>query len=181
MIDLLPEYSYGICRTGEQPVRRGPNYVRSRNSDRWHRPRYGRSYPDGRVAYGYWCGSGTPAGWGQDEVPDTDNLCATCEGRWEGQHENRLIFTPRKSLPPATCPASRTILFPKDAIRRFPCLVCGEDVKVSGGWNRGPYVSIHKTGPNLMDPCPSHGWFRLTLNKRGKVVCACTIKGGVVW
>lgn len=62
MIDLLPEYSYGICRTGEQPVRRGPNHVRSRNSDRWHRPRYGRSYPDGRVAYGYWCGSGTPAG-----------------------------------------------------------------------------------------------------------------------
>ncbi|PWK81674.1 hypothetical protein C8D88_11685 [Lentzea atacamensis] len=175
MIDLLPDYMYGIGALDSQPLKRGPNYVRSRNSDRWHRPRSGTWYQEGRAAFSYWCGSGTSHGWGQDEIPDVDNLCATCEGRWVGQQENRLIFTPRKALPPTTCPASRSNLFPKDAIRRFICLVCGDEAKVSGGWNRGPYVSVHKTGANLIDPCPHHGWLRLCLHE-GRVVCVCTTR-----
>jgi hypothetical protein len=177
VIDLLPEYSYGISRMGAQPVKRGPNFVRSRNSTRWHRPRHGTTYPDGRVSYGYWCGSGTPFGWGQDAVPDEDTLCATCEGRWEGQQENRLLFTPRKSLPPTTCPASRSGMFPPGVGRKFTCLVCGDEAKVGGGWNRGPYVSVHKTGPNLMEPCSHHGWLRLCLHN-GKAACVCTVYDG---
>lgn len=178
MIDLLSDYGPDTLPVRSTPLATAPDYVRSRNATRWHRPRSAREFPEGRVAYSYWCGAGTPAGIGQESIPTRDLLCATCEGRWKAQHRNRLIFTPRKSLAPTTCPASRTALFPNGARNPFPCLACGASVKVTGGWNRGPWVQVHATGPALVDPCPHHGWFRLRLDRRGRVMCGCVVGGG---
>lgn len=182
MIDLLPHYTHDSLKPVSQPLTAAPNFVRSRNATRWHRPRSGQVYPGNRVTYDYWCGAGTPFGLGQDEVPDEDLLCGTCEGRWSAQQDNRLVFTPISSLPPTRCPASHSNLFPQGVGRRFTCLVCGDEAKVSGGGlSRGPYVSAHKTGSRLIRPCPHHGWNRLCFNKRGRVACACTVPGGDLW
>lgn len=175
MIPLLPEFSHDCLPVRTQPLATAPDYVRSRNATRWHRPRSGRVFEDGRIAYSYWCGAGTPSGSGQDAIPTRDLLCATCEGRWKAQGSGRLIFTPRNSLPPTTCPASRRALFPNGVRNPFPCLVCGASVKVTGGWNRGPDVQVHKVGPSLIDPCPHHGWNRLCLDNRERVVCGCVL------
>lgn len=180
-VQLLPSYSFATVRFTFTPLESGPNFVRSREATRWHRPRSGRVYQDGRTAFDYWCGQSAHTALGQDVISTRDPLCGTCEGRFKAQQENRLIFTPRDSIPPTRCPASRSNLFPSDAIRKFTCLVCGDEAKVGGGWNRGPYVSVHKTGPNLIDPCPHHGWFRLAFNQDGQVACACTIPGGDLW
>lgn len=176
MIALLPQYRGDVCRVRSAPLASAPDYVRSRNATRWHRPRSGEVYEDGRTAYSYWCGAGTPAGMGQDAIPTRDLLCATCEGRWKAQGKGRLIFTPRNSLPPKTCPASRSILFPSSVRRAFQCLVCGESVKVTARWNTGPRVSVHQVGPSLIDPCPHHGWNRLCLGRNEHVVCGCALR-----
>lgn len=179
MIDLLPNYSHSTLRDTSQPLDSAPDYVSSGGATRWHRARSGTAFPDGRVAYSYWCGSGTPAGMGRDEVPADDLLCATCEGRWEAQRDNRLVFTPRKALPPNRCPASRRAWFPRGAARPFPCPACEAEVKVTCRWHSGPSIQVHATGPNLVAPCPHHGWNRLTMDRQERVVCACTFETGV--
>jgi hypothetical protein len=179
VITLLPNYTHSILRETSQPLDSAPDYVRSRNATRWHRARSGNVHQDGRISYSYWCGGGATSGLGADSVPDGDLLCATCEGRWSAQQENRLIFTPIKALPPSKCPASRKALFPQGVRNPFPCLACGASVKVTGGWNRGPSVQVHVTGPNLVNPCPHHGWNRLRLDRQERVVCGCTLQTGV--
>jgi hypothetical protein len=181
MIDLLPNYTFATVPIRSQPLESAPDYVRTRNATRWHRARSGSVHPGDRISYSYWCGSGGHDAIGADSVSDGDLLCATCEGRWSAQQENRLVFTPLKAMPPTKCPASRRALFPKASRNPFPCLVCGASVKVTGGWNRGPSVQVHVTGPDLIQPCPHHGWNRLTLDRQERVVCACTLQKGAWW
>lgn len=183
MITLLSEFTHDGLPVRWQPLGTAPNYVTSRNATRWHRARSAKQFDDGRVAYSYWCGAGTPSGLGEDEVPKTDLLCATCDGRFRAQRSRRLVFTPRNSLPPKTCPASRRALFPSVGRNPFPCLVCGASVKVTCGWSRGPWVQVHQVGPSLIAPCPHHGWNRLTLDRSEQVVCGCTLrpKEGGYW
>lgn len=178
MINLLPNYSHSTIRETSHPLDTAPDFVSSGGATRWHRARSGSVFPDGRTAYNYWCGSGTPAGIGSETVPDDDLLCGTCEGRWEAQQNNRLVFTPRKALPPTRCPASRRAWFQPNVRNPFPCPACGASVKVTCRWYSGPSIQTHPTGPSLVSPCPYHGWNRMWMDRQGKVVCACTIREG---
>lgn len=126
-------------------------------------------------------------------------LCGTCEGRYLGAHPAapELRFDPaRHKLPGGRwCPgwggqtswssinAYVQIKAPtpeQRAVGRFPafCLVCASVVPLRGGG--GPYrgwwgLTRHEPGPNLIDPCPFHGWKELT-EHGGRVVCRCTLE-----
>ena len=177
MIDLLPSYSAGIGTPWSHPLATAHNYVRSRNATRWHRARSAHAFADKRVAYSYWCGSGTPYGLGQETIPRRDLLCATCEGRWRAQGPGRTIFTPLSSLPPTKCPGSRRYLVPASTRGRFPCPVCGAEVRLWAGHHSAVATIVaHRPGPSLIDPCPHHGWFRLRMGRQGRVVCACSFE-----
>lgn len=175
-VDLLPAYKYGISTTVEPvPLDTAPDYVKSREATRWHRPRHGYRYADDRVVYGYWCGSSASTGIGAGELPDGDDLCGTCEGRYVAQRDGELIFTPRSSLPPRICPASGR----QDAewigtTRSFPCPACREDVTAPSvsHYFAGRHIIRHNPGPGLVDPCRVHGWFHLRM-ANGAIACAC--------
>ena len=182
MAALLPNYSHATTRDHSTPLTEGPEFVRTRGMSRWHRPRSGDRKPNGHAAYQLWCGSA--AGYSRiggpaltaDSIPDDEPLCATCEGRWQAQQAGtRLRFTPLKDLPPTRCPASGSHILWPAGLRgsRFTCLVCGADARVGVYGYGAPRVCAHQTGPNLIDPCPHHGWNRLTMHD-GAIVCACT-------
>lgn len=176
-VDLLPSYTRGLTPAFvTEPLDAAPNYVRSRAATRWHRARSGHTYATGRVSYLYWCGAGATAGTGVDELPDGDDLCGTCEGRYLAQLDGHLAFTPIASLPPRVCPASGV---QSDAwiphTRSFPCPVCGLDVTAPAVscFYAGRHIIRHTPGPGLVDPCRIHGWFHLQLIN-GVIACACT-------
>jgi hypothetical protein len=180
-VALLPAYGpYVPHLPPHEPLDAAPNFVRSREATRWHRPRSGFRHADGRTVYSYWCG-GQPSGAfgaiGVDAVPEADPLCATCEGRFEAQQANRLMFTPIKGLRPRQCPASRSCYWVPADYRRgwFACPVCGENVSARAPWHSIARVSPHAPGAALVAPCRLHGWGHLTLAE-GRVVCECAIE-----
>lgn len=176
---LLPSYTYSSLPRYE-PLTEGPNYVRSANATRWHRPRSGRRHHDGRVSYDYWCGSNY-GDCGVESIGPDEPLCATCEGRFVAQEENRLLFDPIKSQRPKICPASRRAdMVPSTADRYFHCLACGEitswRVYGTAYYGGDPKVQKHAPGDGLVEPCRVHGWLRLVV-RDGRALCACSIGG----
>lgn len=173
-IELLPYFTRHLG-AGYEPVTTAPDYVRTRRASRWHRARNGIRFPSGRVIYLYWCGPNS-GDFGTDEIPADDDLCGTCEGRWQAQFSNRLKFTPLASLPPRRCPAERSEYWvPRDHNRGpFACLVCGAEVRMTAvsRYYAGVKVSCHQTGPTLVPGCPVHGWNYLRLID-DEVRCAC--------
>jgi hypothetical protein len=177
---LLPSYSRGLRVTWE-PMANGPAFVRSAGGARWHRPRSGIQYGV-RTCYHYWCGASANyypgIGLQVDEIRPDEDLCATCDGRYQAQQDNRLRFDPIAALPPRKCPASHDSCWvPQGDCRRFDCPVCGEPVGARGSWRDMPRVRAHAPGPGLVDPCRFHGWFHLTFGPDRSVVCACTVGG----
>ena len=174
MIALLPAYSHAVIAPGYEPLTEGPNYVRSANSTRWHRPRSGARWDSGRISYAYWCGANN-GDCGVESIGPDEPLCATCEGRFEAQEENRLLFNPRSVARPRICPASgREDMVPDTRKRYFHCLVCGEITawRARHRYDSGVAVSRHESGDDLVEPCRFHGWNRLTV-RGGVVVCSC--------
>ncbi|MFD8496299.1 hypothetical protein [Amycolatopsis sp. NPDC059657] len=181
-VQLLPCYVRGITFAPE-PLDTAPSYVRSRDANRWHRPRSGWRFAKDRVAIRYWCGADASDCLGVEETPVGDDVCGTCEGRFQAQQDGTLVFTPRSSLPPRICPATG-VQNPAwmRPTRSFPCLVCGEDVTAPpiSRYYSGRHIIRHKPGPGLIPPpCRVHGWFYLRLVD-GRIVCACTIDLGEV-
>jgi hypothetical protein len=185
-VQLLPNYHRGSDLVGNplwdaEPLTDGPAYVRSRNASRWHRPRSGCRWPDGRVIYNYWCGSNFGT-LGIEEIPPGDALCGTCEGRFAAQDPGSTwTFTPMSHLPPALCPASRSGMWFPTGYRwgPFSCLVCGEPVKARSvsRYYSGAAVSVHKPGPGLVEPCPKHGWYSI-VRVGDQPVCRCQVPRG---
>lgn len=174
MIALLPEYVYSSLEPRYEPLDEAPNYVRSSNATRWHRARSGHRFHDGRLSYGYWCGANY-GHCGVESIGLDEPLCATCEGRFQSLQENQLLFIPRKSLPPTTCPASgREDMVPRTGKRYFHCLACGEIVawRAKHRFDSGVAVQRHAPGEELVEPCRYHGWYRLVVRDE-RVVCAC--------
>jgi predicted RNA-binding Zn-ribbon protein involved in translation (DUF1610 family) len=179
MIALVPEYDRS-CMPGPPdwtPLEQAPTYVRSSGATRWHRARSGRRWHSGRVSYSYWCGPNY-GDMGAEVIGRREEVCATCEGRWRAQTMQRWVFTPRKSLPPTRCPASRREdMVPAGQWRHFPCPVCGDlvNARAVSRWYPGAAVQIHTSGPGLIAPCRWHGWSRLTLNG-ARAVCGCQLQ-----
>jgi hypothetical protein len=177
-VALLPDYVAHSLKPNFEPLNEAPNYVRSANATRWHRARSGHRREDGRISYGYWCGSNY-GDCGVESIGPDEPLCATCEGRFEAQQENRLLFDPLKAQRPKVCPASRrTDMIPPGGNRYFHCLACGEITswRVYGTpyYGGDAKVQKHAPGDGLVDPCRIHGWFRLVVHGDA-VVCACTV------
>lgn len=181
-VALLPRYSHAQHLGGRpyaepEPLDTGPSYVRSRDATRWHRPRHGHRYANGRVSYTYWCGANYGE-MGVEELPAGDLLCGTCEGRFQAQTDQTLTFTPMTHRPPAWCPASRRDGWFPEGYRtgRFDCLVCGADVtgRAMSSYYTSYAVTRHKPGPRLVAPCRFHGW-NFIVRRGDEPVCACEI------
>lgn len=199
LVRLEPPYSRSGASASHYadmlPVLRGPRLVRGSRSGRWHRPRSAIHFiSQGRTSFQLWCGqhaSSTDVITGT-EVPDGDPLCGTCEGRAIGAGHPpigvellaALVFEPASRFRrPAVCPAAS--MFISDQLARsvpwrasFPCPACEDHTKLrgAGGWSN-PHVKIagHPPVGQLVDPCPFHGWDRLTMRPdHVRAVCACT-------
>lgn len=185
-VALLPPVTGGPVPAGMTALETAPAYVRTRGMSRWHRPRTGVRWPDGRITYGLWDGAGyvaLPGGLAVDALPD-DGLpvCGTCTGRAAGAGQipsppgRGLVFAPRHIGPPRWCPGSRTGLYePLPGGRVARCLVCGDahSTRAMGGPYNGRYAIVqHPPGAGLVGPCPFHRWQQLTVTA-GRVHCAC--------
>ncbi|MET7759766.1 hypothetical protein ABZT27_34455 [Streptomyces sp. NPDC005389] len=188
-VALCPPITYGIGHIGAEPLTSGPRYVRTGGMSRWHRPRAGIRWPDGRTVYTVWCGQtvgGLRAAQPMrtaDVVPDSLPVCGTCDGRAVGAGQDEqapgrppLVFGPRSLTPPRHCPGSRTDLY-----ALLPggtaglCLACRDThpVRAMGG----PYASRvgivqHPPGPGLFEPCPFHRWRHPRRADTG-IACVC--------
>jgi hypothetical protein len=159
-VELIPPFGRSLARSTSVALTVAPDFMRTRNANRWHRPRSGQQWPDGRITYSLWCGPGVTdyANGAQvpkwratyslltaSKVPPGEPVCGTCEGRaiGVGQIDNDgprdLIFEPRYVLPPKVCPGARfSGLFTK--VDRGPgrvpgaiCAVCGFEGRIVGG------------------------------------------------
>ncbi|MFG2307631.1 hypothetical protein ACGFS9_02910 [Streptomyces sp. NPDC048566] len=187
-VDLLPPTTYSAVSLDVEALAEGPRFVRTRGMSRWHRPRSGTRFPEGRVLFSCWCGYGVGgseragAYLGAEEPPAGEPVCGTCEGRAAGAGQDDsptgrlLLFSPRNAAPPATCPASRS-----DAYEALPggrvgrCLACGDmqPLRAMGGPYNPRYAIVqHPTGRALVQPCPFHRWRQLTV-REGRVLCTC--------
>lgn len=171
----------------------GPRFIRTRRMNRWHRPRNGVRYPEGRTVYGAWCGYGiggsdkAGACLGVEEPPEGEPVCATCEGRAAAAGHDvsptgrNLIFEPRHIDPPKNCPGSRSssLYAELPGGRAGRCLVC-QDVQplraMGGPYNPRYAIVQHPIGSALVAPCPFHRWQSL-VNRDGRAVCGCGREG----
>lgn len=165
-----------------------PMFGRNRKMSRWHIPRTGTVYANGRIVYGVWC-SASYLTVGKslmvDEIPsdDTTPICGTCVGRAVGaghslpivsvEHEGGLVFEPRYIRTPRVCPGSKLTAWHHVNDRIGRCFVCGEYETISGG-SRGygwiaPHLRMHAPADGLVKPCPFHAWDRITAEGR----CSC--------
>jgi len=185
---LLPPATYSTVSLDIEALTDGPRFVRTRGMSRWHRPRSGTRYPQGRVVYGCWCGYGVGgseragAFLAADEPPAGEPVCGTCEGRAAGAGQDDsptgrlLLFSPRDIDPPKNCPASRSSLYeelPGGRVGR--CLACGDlqPLRAMGGPYNSRYAIVQRlTGQALVPPCPFHRWRQLTASD-GRVLCDC--------
>jgi hypothetical protein len=188
-VTLFPPLSYGVADMGAEPLDEGPRFARTTGMSRWHRPRSGVRFPDGRTVYSLWCGQHAgglhKAGplLTADSTPAGDLVCATCDGRSVGAGQEThgpagrtLTFGPRGMTPPKYCPGSRTALYePLPGGTTARCLACGDvhPIRAMGG----PYASRcaivqHPPGPALFTPCPFHRWRHPTA-RAGRLACAC--------
>jgi hypothetical protein len=183
---LLPPVTGGPVPVDMVALEIAPEFVRTAAMSRWHRPRTGVRWPDGRITYGLWDGAGfvaMPGGLAVDTRPD-DGLpvCGTCDGRAAGAGQiagpdgRTLLFTPRHVQPPRWCPGSRSALYealPGGRVGR--CLVCSDmqPLRAMGGPYDGRYAIVqHPPGAALVGPCPFHRWRSLTATA-GRVHCTC--------
>ncbi|MGK5533332.1 hypothetical protein [Streptomyces sp. URMC 129] len=187
-VSLFPPITGGAVPLDVEALGEAPAFVRTRGMSRWHRPRSGVRYPDGRTSYTVWCGQfvggSTRAGrfLGAD-TPGGLPVCATCDGRAVGAGQvgggppgRALLFSPRHLAPPRICPGSRTALFaelPGGCVGQ--CLACGDahPLRAMGG----PYaprtaITRHPPGAGLVGPCPFHAWRQVTA-RDGRAVCGC--------
>lgn len=191
-VALLPPVTSAPAEhhAGAEALTEGPRFVRTRGMSRWHRPRSGIRYPEGRTVYDLWCGyavggSDHAGSYVAAEEPGTgERVCATCEGRaaGAGQEETSptgrlLVFSPRHIDPPKSCPASRSsVLFAElPGGRAGLCLAC-KDVQplraMGGPYNPRYAIVQHPPGAGLVAPCPFHRWRQLTAAD-GRALCAC--------
>ncbi|MEU6979649.1 hypothetical protein [Streptomyces sp. NPDC046371] len=188
-VDLLPPTTGSAVSLDVEPLTVGPRFLRTTGMSRWHRPRSGARYPNGRDCYTAWCGYGIGGSdragtlLTAEDVPAGQLVCATCEGRaiGAGQEEQppgarRLVFGPRELRPPVNCPGSRrALLVPLPGGTTARCLVCGDThpVRAMGGpYNPRIAIIQHPPGPALVEPCPFHRW-RQPATDGGAVVCGC--------
>lgn len=187
-VALLPPTTTSLARIEGEPLTEGPRFVRTRGMSRWHRPRNGVQYTNGRTIYTAWCGYGIggserAGGFLAAEEPAAGDLvCATCDGRavGAGQETNgpagrALVFAPRLK-PPKNCPGSRTDLYEAlsgGTVGR--CLACQDmhPLRAMGGPYNPRYAIVqHPPGPALFAPCPFHQWRHPTAQD-GRLVCTC--------
>lgn len=192
-VALLPPLTSGGGRMdGCVPLTEGPRYVRTSGMSRWHRPRSGYTFPNGRTAFSLWCGQGASRGAEGEgllavETPAAaEKVCATCEGRALGAGQEEappglppLRFDPRWLTPPATCPGSGDdglyVPVQEGNWRVGRCLACGLIVALrahGGPYNGGYGPTRHAIGPDLVEPCPWHAWNRL-VRVDDRAACAC--------
>lgn len=189
-VTLFPPYTSSLPRPVADPLAEAPEFVRTAGMSRWHRPRSGVAYPDGRRHYDVWCGYGVGtsnrAGSALAVDVRTDDLpvCATCDGRavgagqiTDGPSGRVLAFTPRYQTPPRWCPGSRSYVLyealPGGTVGR--CLACGDmhPLRAMGGPYAGGYgITQHPPGAALLAPCPWHAWRQFTATA-GRPHCAC--------
>ncbi|MFB6955511.1 hypothetical protein ACFCYB_00385 [Streptomyces sp. NPDC056309] len=170
--------------TGAEALLEGPRFVRTRGMTRWHRPRSGVRYGDGRLVYQLWCTGGVQGSFlACDAVPDGDVVCGLCDGKAVGAGQDtgpdgrQLVFSPRHVAPPKTCPGSRSsnLYAELPGGRAGRCLACSDvhPLRAMGGPYNPRYAIVqHPTGPGLVPPCPFHRWRQLTA-RDGRVLCAC--------
>lgn len=187
-VTLLPPVTGSVVALDVEPLDVGPRFVRTRAMSRWHRPRTGVQFPEGRTAYTVWCGQ-IVGGHRQggfltaEEPPAGAPVCATCDGRAIGAGQEHplpgsrpLVFSPRGLTPPRHCPGSRTDLYALlSGSTTGRCLACSDThpIRAMGG----PYASRtaivqHDPGPGLIQPCPFHRW-RQPRHADGAVLCSC--------
>ncbi len=89
-VRLLPGCAALLCTRNWVGValKVAPNFVRNRGAARWHRPRSGWRFPDGRKSYAYWCGNSI-GDVGAESIQPEDMRCATCERRHQGDARMR--------------------------------------------------------------------------------------------
>ncbi|MET7713728.1 hypothetical protein [Streptomyces sp. NPDC005407] len=187
-VSLLPPLTYSIGVIDGEPLTEGPSFIRTRSMSRWHRPRNGVRYDNGRTVYGAWCGYGIGGSeraggfLSTDTLPAGDPVCATCDGRAVGAGQDtgpagrQLLHTPRTLKPPTNCSGSRTALYTELGGGTVgSCLVCTDahPLRAMGGPYNSRYAIVqHPPGPGLVTPCPFHAWRQPAL-KDGRLVCTC--------
>jgi len=157
-----------------------------------HRPRAADRFTlPGRlphVSYLAWCGTSRQARWSRAvTLGDDVDLCAACEARSAANGvptvidqaaTDRLGFRPQYEWRrPTVCPGFRSWTW----FAGLLCPVCGAEAKPtnSRGYDRGGAVGRHAPGPDLMAPCPVHGWLAWTAptgqdgTAVGRARCAC--------
>lgn len=195
MIELIPPItgSLGLSSArGDRALSHGPNFLRGRESEYWHRPRSGIAMRGDRIVWHYWCGVSAHADTviERSDPPQGEPVCGTCEGRAigagmvAGNSDHDLKFTPRYQAPPKVCPGSGTDhagLWTRVAPRVGRCLVCGtwEPIRWRSSYDGGEeklasHQPVRDLGPLR---CDFHGWQQLVA-RDGVVVCACTPKEG---
>lgn len=191
-VALLPPVTSapGEFLIGAEALLEGPRFVRTRGMSRWHRPRSGVRYPEGRTVYDLWCGyavgGSEKAGayTSADEPSPGEQVCATCEGRAAGAGQEQasptgrqLVFSPRHLDPPKHCPGSRSsVLFTElPGGRAGECLACKDvhPIRAMGSpYDPRTALTQHPPGPGLVQPCPFHRWRTVTA-RDGRAVCDC--------
>lgn len=188
-VALIPPATYSAVALDVQALEHGPSLVRTSGMSRWHRPRSGCCYPDGRTVYGVWCGqmvgSSRRAGamLTADEPPPGEPVCGTCEGRAAGAGQidsatgRELLFTPQGITPPRHCPGSRRDLYvPQPGGRVGRCLACDglQPIRTMGGlYNPRAALVQHEPTAELVAPCPFHRWRHPARGDDGRLRCTC--------
>lgn len=175
-----------------------PAYVLSGGATMWHVVRAAYMTEYNKIVH-FYCGqhqrtriiNGLVADWLETDNPASDDpVCGTCVGRAVGAGRKlprlevvgdpSLQFTPRGRKPNVWCPGTRlSASWGLEYGDRMTCPICGvEDLRVglagTSPWYSSGWVQIraHRTGVNIVDPCPFHGWKNMT--KDG--VCACSVE-----
>lgn len=186
-VALLPPVTGMDARylEGAQALKEGPRFVRTLGLSRWHRPRSGVRWGDGRIVYQLWCVGHVQGGFlSCDQLPPGDLVCGMCDGKavgagqeTDGPPGRELLFQPRDINPPKNCPASRSsALFEElPGGRAARCLACSDvhPCRAMGGpYNSRWAIVQHPPGPGLVAPCPFHRWRRLVA-RDGRAICSC--------
>lgn len=185
-VALLPPVTMMDARLleGAEALAEGPRFVRTLAMSRWHRPRSGVRWANGRISYSLWCVGHVQGGFlSTDQLPPGDLVCGMCDGKsvGAGQEETgppgrELLFQPRDITPPKNCPGSRREMFeelPGGRVGR--CLACSDiyPLRAMGGpYNSRCAIVQHPPGQGLVTPCPFHRWRRLVA-RDGRAICSC--------
>ncbi|MCK2024603.1 hypothetical protein KZC52_16870 [Microbacterium sp. kSW2-24] len=185
-MSITLERQYTIAeRNGATVLTEAPMFGRTKKMSRWHVPRTGTVYANGRISYGVWCSASylTVGDALLTDVPDDSvPVCGTCVGRAQGAghalpvvevtHAAGIVFEPRFVRRPRTCPGAKRSSWHAVNHRVGRCIVCGEYMPIRA--KGGPYdgftaLVAHAPGAGLVDPCPLHAWDRITADG----ICSC--------